>query len=65
MGLGSKIILRLFLLGVIPLAAVGVGGHYWVKSTRYVTTENAYVKAHHLAVSADIDGRAIRVLVRE
>ena len=65
MGLWSKIVLRLLLLGIIPLVAIAVGGHYWVKSTRYVTTENAYVKAHHLAVSADIDGRAIRVLVRE
>ena len=65
MSFGSKLILRLFLLGIIPLSAVAIGSHYWVKSTRYVTTENAYVKAHHLAVSADIDGRAIRVLVRE
>ena len=61
----SKILLRLCLLGVVPIAAIIIGGHYWVKSTRYVTTENAYVKAHHLAVSADIDGRAVRVLVKE
>ena len=27
--------------------------------------ENAYIKAHHLAISADIDGRAVRVLVWE
>jgi len=65
MGRGSKILLRLCLLGIVPIIAIIVGGHYWVKSTRYVTTENAYVKAHHLAVSADIDGRTIRVLVKE
>tara|TARA_Y100001936_G_scaffold247633_1_gene293877 strand:+ start:63442 stop:64473 length:1032 start_codon:yes stop_codon:yes gene_type:complete len=53
------------LLGVVPITAIVLGGHYWVKSSRYVETENAYVKAHHLAVSADIDGRAIRVLVKE
>jgi len=41
------------------------GGHFWVKSTRYVSTENAYVKAHHLAISADIDGRTVRVLAKE
>ena len=56
---------RTALLGVLPLAAVLVGGDWWLKSTRFVSTENAYVKAHHLAVSADIDGRAIRVFVRE
>ncbi|MBT5458140.1 MAG: HlyD family secretion protein [Rhodospirillaceae bacterium] len=61
----TRKILRLFLLVIVPLAAIILGGHLWVKSTRYVTTENAYVKAHHLAVSADIDGRAIRVPVKE
>ncbi len=57
--------LRFFLLFVVPVAALLVGGHYWVKGTRYVSTENAYVKAHHLAVSADIDGRAATVRVKE
>lgn len=61
----SRKILRLFLLVIVPLTAIIIGGHFWVKSTRYVTTENAYIKAHHLAVSADIDGRAIRVPVKE
>ena len=57
--------LRFVLLFVLPVVAVVAGGHYWVKATRYVTTENAYVKANHLAISADIDGRTVRVLVRE
>mgnify|MGYP001191210114 CR=1 FL=1 len=61
----SQNLLRLFLLVVIPVTLVLVGGHFWVKSTRYVSTENAYVKAHHLAVSADIDGRTVRVSVSE
>ncbi|CAN0435983.1 unnamed protein product, partial [Discosporangium mesarthrocarpum] len=56
---------RFVLLFVLPALAIVAGGHYWVKATRYVTTENAYVKAHHLAISADIDGRTVRVLVRE
>lgn len=56
---------RFILLFVLPVVAIIAAGHYWVKATRYVTTENAYVKAHHLAISADIDGRTVRVLVRE
>ena len=60
-----RAILRFFLLFVVPVAALVIGGDFWIKSTRYVSTENAYVKAHHLAISADIDGRATRVLVRE
>ena len=65
MSFGLKSLLRLFLLVVVPLSAVAVGGPFWVKSTRYVMTENDYVKAHHLAVSSDIDGRVIRVLVKQ
>jgi len=61
----SKTVLRIFLLGIFPMLLFGAGGDYWLKSTRYVNTENAYVKAHHLAISTDIDGRAIRVLVTE
>ena len=60
-----RALIRFLLLVVVPVFAAGLGGHYWVKSTRYVSTENAYVKAHHLAVSADISGRAARVLVGE
>ena len=61
----TRKLLRLFLLVVIPVTVLLVGGHFWAKSTRYVTTENAYVKAHHLAISADIDGRTVRVFVTE
>lgn len=60
-----RALVRIVLLFVLPAAAVLAGGHYWVKATRYVTTENAYVKAHHLAISADMDGRTTRVLVKE
>ena len=60
-----RALLRFALLFVVPAIALVAGGHYWVKNTRYVATENAYIKAHHLAISADIDGRAIRVAVRE
>ena len=56
---------RFAFLFVLPVITVIAGAHYWVKATRYITTENAYVKAHHLAISADIDGRAIRVMVKE
>ncbi|MDA1323278.1 MAG: HlyD family secretion protein [Proteobacteria bacterium] len=62
---GTRKLLRLLLLVVIPVTVVLTGGHFWVKSTRYVSTENAYVKAHHLAISADIDGRTVRVLAKE
>lgn len=55
--------LRAFLLFAVPLAALVVGGYFYAKSGRYVSTENAYVKATKVAVSADIDGRVSAVHV--
>jgi membrane fusion protein (multidrug efflux system) len=50
---------------VIPGAAI-IGGAFWYEATgRYVTTENAYVKAHVIAVSPNIDGRVTDVYIDE
>jgi membrane fusion protein, multidrug efflux system len=57
----SLSILLIALLG--PLAAVAVGSYYYFASVRYVWTDNAYVKADKIAVSADIDGRVVEVFV--
>ena len=57
----SLSILAIALLG--PLAALLVGGYIYFASGRYVSTDNAYVKADKIAVSADIDGRVVEVLV--
>lgn len=57
--------LRFVLLLVIPMIAIAVGGYFYAKSGRYVTTENAYVKSTKIAVSADIDARVDRVHVVE
>ena len=56
---------RIALLVAVPVGALLVGGHYWIKGMRYASTENAYVKAQHVAVRADIDVRAVRVPVEE
>lgn len=37
----------------------------YLTSGRYVTTENAYVKADKVAISADVSGRVVAVMVRE
>ena len=60
-----RVLLRIFLLVVVPAAAVLVGAHYWVASGRYVTTENAYVKANLIQISAEVAGRVAEVFVRE
>jgi len=57
--------LRGVLLVVVPLLAVALGLHYYVLGGRYEVTENAYVKAHIIAVSAEVDGRVAEVAVRD
>jgi membrane fusion protein, multidrug efflux system len=61
----GRMLLRTILLIVIPVAAI-IGGGYWYEATgRFVTTENAYVKAHVIAVSPNIDGRVTDVYIDE
>ena len=53
-----------FLVALIgPLAAAAIGGYYYLASGRFVSTDNAYVKAHKIAVSADVAGRVTEVFV--
>lgn len=58
-------IIRIFFLGVVPVVAVVLGAHYWVASSRYVTTQNAYVKTNVIQISAEIAGRVEKVFVTE
>jgi membrane fusion protein (multidrug efflux system) len=50
---------------VVPLLVGFVGLYWYAMSGRYVSTENAYVKADMVAISPDIDGRVVAVDVVE
>jgi membrane fusion protein (multidrug efflux system) len=56
---------RVLLLVVVPLIVVLTGTYWYVRGGREVETENAYVKADVLAVSAEVSGRVAEVLVRD
>ncbi len=58
-------ILRLLLMVVVPVVAAGYGALWWGESMRYVTTENAYIKADVVAISADVSGRVIEIEAHE
>lgn len=58
-------LLRFVLLLVVPTVAVGYGALWWGESMRWVVTENAYVKANVVAISADVSGRVVEVAVKE
>lgn len=56
---------RIIVLLVVPLAMAAAGLYWYVLGGRYVTTENAYVKANMVAISSTIDGRVIAVRVSD
>ncbi len=58
-------ILRNILLGVVPVALVIAGAAVYASGGRYVTSENAYVKADIIQIAPEIDGRVEQVLVKE
>jgi membrane fusion protein (multidrug efflux system) len=53
------------LLGVVPALAGAIGLYWYATSGRYVSTENAYVKADIVAISPDVDGRVVAVEVAD
>ncbi len=57
--------LRLVLLLGVPLVVVAAAVLVWQQGGRYVTTENAYVKAHIVQISPEIAGRVLEVAVRD
>jgi len=54
---------RITLMIVVPLVVAVVALGIYSGGGRYVVTENAYVKAHIIAVSADVSGRVVGVSV--
>lgn len=61
----AKRMTRMTLMIVVPLIVAVVALRLYVGGGRYVVSENAYVKAHIIVVSADVSGRVVRVNVRD
>ena len=58
-------VLRLLVLLGIPIVVGAAALHYYAEGGRYMETDNAYVKAHIIAVSAEAAGRVVEVSVRD
>ena len=56
---------RMLLLVVLPLLFVVIGAVIYLKGGRYVSTENAYVKADVIAVSSQVAGAVVERAVKE
>jgi len=57
--------LRAILLVGVPLVAALAALYFYAAGGRHVATDNAYVKAHIIAVSAEVAGRVVEVAVRD
>ncbi len=57
--------LRLTLLIGVPLVAIAVGLAIWQQGGRFISTDDAYVKADIAQISPEISGRVIDVAVRD
>jgi membrane fusion protein, multidrug efflux system len=58
-------LLRPLLLVVIPLVAVLLALQWYAKGARFAETDNAYIKAQVIPISAEVSGRVAEVLVRD
>ena len=63
--LGSRALKRSMFLIVIPLLAICVGLYLYAAGGRYVSTDNAYVKANVIIISPEVSGRVTSVLVAD
>ncbi|MCP5080522.1 MAG: HlyD family secretion protein [Alphaproteobacteria bacterium] len=60
-----RVLMRLVLMVALPAICILGGLTYYYAGGRYVTTENAYVKAPITSVIAQISGRVKRIYVKE
>lgn len=58
-------VVRWIFLGLGPLALIAAGLYAYLAGGRYVSTEDAFIQADKIQVSADISGRVVDVPVTE
>lgn len=56
---------RLLLMVLLPLVIVILGVWYWAHSTRYQSTDNAYIYANQVSVASQVSGRVRAVPVAQ
>ena len=57
--------LRVLLMGVLPVIAIAVAVGFYAAGGRYVGTDNAYLKADKASVAAEVSGPVSEILVQE
>ena len=57
--------LRLVLMISVPLVLVAIAAYFYFTAGRYASTDDAYVKADKIAISADVGARVVEVDVKD
>lgn len=57
--------LRFFLLVAVPALAAVVGGEFYLRGGRYISTDNAYVGAQKVLVTPEVSGTVSEIRVTE
>jgi membrane fusion protein, multidrug efflux system len=57
--------LRYALMLVVPLALLAGAGYWYLLGGRYVSTDDAYVQADMVSISADVSARVVEVAVHD
>jgi membrane fusion protein (multidrug efflux system) len=63
--LTKRQLVRRILLPLGPVVLIALALTMWLSGGRYVSTDNAYVHADKVAVSADIEGPVVEVAVKD
>ena len=61
----GQVRVRFIVLVAIPLMAIAGGLFWWLSGGRYVSTDNAYVKAHIVQIAPEVSGQVRRVPVQD
>ena len=61
--LGNSRLRRLLLMVALPIVIILLGLWYWAHTTRYVSTDNAYVYANQVSITPQVSGRVAAVPV--
>ena len=60
-----RFLVRVTIMTVIPGVAILTGAYFFVTGQRFVTSENAFVKADKVAISTEVAGKLTAVEIRE
>jgi membrane fusion protein (multidrug efflux system) len=61
--LNTRKLVRFSLLALGPILAIGIAAYMYMTGGRYMSTDDSYVKAHKLSVSAQVAGKVVEVAV--